>query len=108
MLPIFVRCYMNIEEVVQNGKVDFSGIPSNYYLLGLLSAFENAPLRMRSINFPILLVRGLLFLSTALTYPSIVTLSALMFMSIMFHSFLLSFHWHHKPQQAHDLSASDQ
>ena len=32
---------MNIEEVVQNGKVDFSGIPSNYYLLGLLSAFEN-------------------------------------------------------------------
>ena len=32
---------MLIEEVLQNGNVDFSNIPSNYYLLGLLSAFEN-------------------------------------------------------------------
>ena len=32
---------MKIEEVVQSDKVDFSGIPSSYYLLGLLSAFEN-------------------------------------------------------------------
>ena len=32
---------MQIEEVVQSGKVDFSGIPSSYYLLGLLSAFQN-------------------------------------------------------------------
>lgn len=32
---------MLIEEVTQNGNVDFSNIPSNYYLLGLLSAFEN-------------------------------------------------------------------
>ena len=32
---------MNIEEVVQSGKLDFSEIPANYYLLGLLSAFEN-------------------------------------------------------------------
>ena len=32
---------MQIEEVVQSGKVDFSGIPASYYLLGLLSAFQN-------------------------------------------------------------------
>ncbi|MCR5339788.1 MAG: MarR family transcriptional regulator [Saccharofermentans sp.] len=32
---------MKIEEVVNSGNVDLSGIPSNYYLLGLLSAFEN-------------------------------------------------------------------
>ena len=32
---------MLIEEVMQNGNVDFPNIPSNYYLLGLLSAFEN-------------------------------------------------------------------
>ena len=32
---------MIIEEVVRSGKVDFTGIPSAYYLLGLLSAFEN-------------------------------------------------------------------
>lgn len=32
---------MKIEEVVKSGAVDFSGIPSSYYLLGLLSAFEN-------------------------------------------------------------------
>ena len=33
--------YMLIEDVTQNDKVDLSGIPSNYYLIGLLSAFEN-------------------------------------------------------------------
>lgn len=32
---------MLIEEVIQNDNVDFSNIPSNYYLLGLLSAFDN-------------------------------------------------------------------
>lgn len=32
---------MTIEEVSDNENVDFSGIPSNYYLLGLISAFEN-------------------------------------------------------------------
>ena len=32
---------MLIEEVMQNGSVDFSNIPPNYCLLGLLSAFEN-------------------------------------------------------------------
>ena len=32
---------MLIEEVVHNDNVDFSNIPSNYYLLGLISAFEN-------------------------------------------------------------------
>ena len=32
---------MLIEEVMQNGNVDVSDIPANYYLLGLLSAFEN-------------------------------------------------------------------
>ena len=32
---------MNLEEVIRSGKVDFSDIPSNYYLIGLLSAFEN-------------------------------------------------------------------
>ena len=32
---------MNLEEVIQSDKVDFSGIPSSYYLIGLLSAFEN-------------------------------------------------------------------
>ena len=32
---------MNLEEVIKSGKVDFSDIPSNYYLIGLLSAFEN-------------------------------------------------------------------
>ena len=31
----------NLEEVLQSGNVDFSGVPSNGYLLGLLSAFEN-------------------------------------------------------------------
>ena len=32
---------MIIEDLVRSGHLDFSGIPLNYYLLGLLSAFEN-------------------------------------------------------------------
>ena len=32
---------MIIEDVVKSEKIDFTGIPSSYYLLGLLSAFEN-------------------------------------------------------------------
>ncbi len=32
---------MTIEETIRDEKLDFSGIPMNYYLLGLLSAFEN-------------------------------------------------------------------
>ena len=32
---------MNIEDTVKSGQLDFTGIPSNYYLIGLLSAFEN-------------------------------------------------------------------
>lgn len=32
---------MNIKEVFSNDKVDFTGINSSYFLLGLLSAFEN-------------------------------------------------------------------
>ena len=32
---------MNIEDTVNSNKLDFEGIPSSYYLLGLLSAFEN-------------------------------------------------------------------
>lgn len=32
---------MNIEDTVKSGRLDFTGIPSNYYLIGLLSAFEN-------------------------------------------------------------------
>ena len=32
---------MNIEETVNSSKLDFEGIPSSYYLLGLMSAFEN-------------------------------------------------------------------
>ncbi len=32
---------MNIKEVIRSDKVDFTGIPSSYFLLGLLSAFEN-------------------------------------------------------------------
>ena len=32
---------MPIEDVMRDDNLDFSGIPSNYYLLGLLSAFEN-------------------------------------------------------------------
>ena len=32
---------MRIEEVIQSDKVDLTGIPSGYYLIGLLSAFEN-------------------------------------------------------------------
>lgn len=32
---------MTIEEAVKNENIDISGIPPNYYLLGLISAFEN-------------------------------------------------------------------
>lgn len=32
---------MNINEVIASEKVDFTGIESSYFLLGLLSAFEN-------------------------------------------------------------------
>lgn len=32
---------MNIKEVIKSDKVDFTGTPSSYFLLGLLSAFEN-------------------------------------------------------------------
>ena len=32
---------MNIKEVISNDKVDFTGINSSYFLMGLLSAFEN-------------------------------------------------------------------
>ena len=32
---------MTIEETIRDEKLDFSGISLNYYLLGLLSAFEN-------------------------------------------------------------------
>lgn len=42
MLPFLIGDKkMNLEEVIQSDKVDFSGIPSSYYLIGLLSAFEN-------------------------------------------------------------------
>lgn len=32
---------MNIKEVIKSDHVDFTGIESSYFLLGLLSAFEN-------------------------------------------------------------------
>ena len=32
---------MNIKDVIRSNKVDFTGIESSYFLLGLLSAFEN-------------------------------------------------------------------
>ena len=32
---------MNIKEVISSNKVDFTGVESSYFLLGLLSAFEN-------------------------------------------------------------------
>lgn len=32
---------MNIKEVIRSDKVNFTGIESSYFLLGLLSAFEN-------------------------------------------------------------------
>lgn len=32
---------MKIKEVVENENIDFSGIEQSYYLLGLLSAFDN-------------------------------------------------------------------
>ena len=41
ILPLFGGRFMNLEDVIKSGKVDFSGIPANYYLIGLLSAFEN-------------------------------------------------------------------
>lgn len=32
---------MKIKEVVENQNIDFTGVPSSYFLLGLLSAFDN-------------------------------------------------------------------
>ena len=32
---------MKIQEVIQSDKVDFTGIELSYFLLGLLSAFDN-------------------------------------------------------------------
>ena len=32
---------MNIQKVMKEGRVDFAGIPSSYFLLGLLTAFDN-------------------------------------------------------------------
>ena len=32
---------MHLEEAIESGLLDFSNIPPSYYLLGLLSAFEN-------------------------------------------------------------------
>ncbi len=32
---------MSIEDTINSNKLNFEGIPSSYYLLGLLSAFEN-------------------------------------------------------------------
>lgn len=32
---------MHLEDAIESGLLDFSNIPPNYYLLGLLSAFEN-------------------------------------------------------------------
>ena len=32
---------MNIKEAIYSGKVDFTGIEHSYFLLGLLSAFDN-------------------------------------------------------------------
>ena len=32
---------MNIKDVMNNKNVDFTGIESSYFLLGLLSAFDN-------------------------------------------------------------------
>lgn len=32
---------MEIKDVIRSDKVDFTGIPSSYFLLGLLSAFDN-------------------------------------------------------------------
>ena len=32
---------MNLKELIRSDKVDFTGIESSYFLLGLLSAFEN-------------------------------------------------------------------
>ena len=32
---------MNIKDVIRSDKVDFTGIDPSYFLLGLLSAFDN-------------------------------------------------------------------
>ena len=32
---------MKIGKLLKEGKLDFSGIPSSYFLLGLLTAFDN-------------------------------------------------------------------
>ena len=32
---------MNIEDTINSNQLNFEGIPSSYYLLGLMSAFEN-------------------------------------------------------------------
>lgn len=32
---------MTLEDVIRSGSLDFTGIQSNYYLLGIISAFEN-------------------------------------------------------------------
>lgn len=32
---------MNLKEVIRSDNVNFTGIESSYFLLGLLSAFEN-------------------------------------------------------------------
>ena len=32
---------MNIETILQQDQVDFTGIPSDYFLIGLLTAFDN-------------------------------------------------------------------
>ena len=32
---------MNLKDVIRSDKVNFTGIESSYFLLGLLSAFEN-------------------------------------------------------------------
>ncbi len=32
---------MNIKEVINSGKIDFTGVELSYFLIGLLSAFEN-------------------------------------------------------------------
>ena len=41
ILPLRRGRFTNLEDVSKSGKVIFSGIPANYFLIGLLSAFEN-------------------------------------------------------------------
>lgn len=38
---MYLEEHMNIKEVMQYENVDFNGIDSSYFLLGLLSAFDN-------------------------------------------------------------------